>query len=168
MNEDTPFLNKTDMDYEKEYNEMVRRCKELHESGNALTKLQMEIVCPELKAQDDESIRKELIDFVNQYAQREVREQFIPWLEKQKEQKPDCNGCAKHLEGYISGRTDAENKLLEKYGIVETPEDELKMKPRWKPSEEQMEALENTIYFDKTVLRKKRLQSLYEQLKKLI
>ena len=56
--------------------------------------------------------------------------------------KPDCDGCAKHLEGYINGRTDAENKLLEKYGIVETPEDELHMKPRWKPSEEQIYTLE--------------------------
>ena len=85
------------MDYEKEYNEMVRRCRELHESGNALTKLQMEIVCPELKAQDDESIRKELIDFVNQYAQREVREQFIPWLEKKK--TPEREGLYLYHDG---------------------------------------------------------------------
>lgn len=67
---------------------------------------------------------------------------LIIWLnDLRKQPKPDCDGCAKLLEGYINGRTDSENKLLEKYGIVETPEDELHMKARWKPSEEQMSAL---------------------------
>ena len=50
----------------------------------------------------------------------------------------DCSSCAKHLEGYISGRSDAENKLLEQFGALITPEDELHIKPRWKPSEEQL------------------------------
>lgn len=37
---------------------------------------------------------------------------------------------------------------------------------RWKPSKEQIEALEDTIFFDKTVFRKKKLVSLLEELKK--
>ena len=61
------------------------------------------------------------------------------------EPKPDCDGCAKHLEGYLNGRVDAENKLLEGYGILWMPDGELHIKPRWKPSEEQMEAFKGYI-----------------------
>lgn len=67
-----------------------------------------------------------------QYYQRD-----IDWL-KDLHPPKDCSGCAKHLEGYISGRSDAENKLLEQFGALITPEDELHIKPRWKPSEEQL------------------------------
>ena len=49
------------MDYEKSYKEALQRAKELHESGNALTKVQMEIVFQELKENKDEKIREELI-----------------------------------------------------------------------------------------------------------
>ena len=59
----------------------------------------------------------------------------------------DCSSCAKHLEGYISGRCDAENKLLEQFGALITPEDELHIKSRWKPSEEQMKALDSAISY---------------------
>ena len=62
------------------------------------------------------------------------------WLKSLRPPK-DCSSCAKHLEGYISGRSDAENKLLEQFGALITPEDELRIKPRWKPSKEQMGAL---------------------------
>lgn len=37
------------MDYKKEYEAMVQRAREMHEGGNALTKQQMEIVCPNLQ-----------------------------------------------------------------------------------------------------------------------
>ena len=78
------------------YEEALERAKELHESGNALTKLQMEIVFPVLKESKDESIRK--------YIQHELAclrasegkgsERYnelssaIDYLERQKEQKP--------------------------------------------------------------------------------
>ena len=39
---------------------------------------------------------------------------------------------------------------------------------QWKPSEEQVEALDDTIFFEKTVFRKKKLVSLLEDLKKLM
>lgn len=50
-----------ELDYKKLYEELVQRARELHEGGNALTKLQMEIVCPELAESEDERIRKELM-----------------------------------------------------------------------------------------------------------
>lgn len=42
----------------KAYDEMVQRVKELHETGNFLTKKQMEIICPELAESEDERIRR--------------------------------------------------------------------------------------------------------------
>ena len=52
------------------------------------------------------------------------------------EQRPaDCSACSKSLQGYINGRSDAEIKLLNDYGIVIMPDGELRMKPRQKPAE---------------------------------
>ena len=86
------------------------------------------------------------------------------WFEKQK----NCSDCPKHLEGYISGRGDAENKLLDQYGILIMPEGELHMKPRWKPSEEQTDAL---LYAMSRVSPATKesviLSELYERLKEL-
>jgi hypothetical protein len=67
------------------------------------------------------------------------------WLKSLRPQPDKCNGCSQHLDGYISGRRDAENKLLADYGILIMPDHELRMKPRWNPSEEQMEALADAI-----------------------
>jgi len=173
------------MDYEKAYNDMVQRAKELHDAGNALTKKQMEIVCPELAKPEteDERARRELIEFISSvkgiaesgrttWAVREsdieMCSRFLAWIEKQK----DCSGCAKHLEGYISGRCDAENKLLEQFGAIITPEGELHVKPRWKPSDEMMEALDYAItgHFDMispTSYLSRKLEELYDRLKNL-
>ena len=80
------------MDYKKEYEEMVQRARELHKGGNALTKQQMEIVCPELAESEDEKIRKKLIKTIGYFRSRgidqQLCEEFIAYLEKQKEQKP--------------------------------------------------------------------------------
>ena len=64
----------------------------------------------------------------------------INWLKNLCPQK-DCSDCAKHLEGYISGRADSENELLNRYGMVIMPDGELHIQSRWKPSEEQLNAL---------------------------
>ena len=89
---------------------------------------------------DYEKKKEQLGDRFNNELIKDCDEQ-INWLKSLRPQPDKCNGCSKHLEGYINGRSDAENKLLEDYGAVITPEHELHMKPRWKPSEEQMEAL---------------------------
>ena len=74
---------------EKEYNEAFKRAKELHETGNALTKQQMEIVFPQLAESEDERVRRTLVEYFGPAAQldfiRGVPIQKIrDWLEKQK------------------------------------------------------------------------------------
>ena len=65
---------------------------------------------------------------------------LIIWLKSFRPQR-SCSDCSKHLEGYISGRGDSENKLLDQFGALITPEGELHMKPRWKPSDENIHAI---------------------------
>lgn len=163
------------MDYEKAYNDMVQRAKELHDAGNALTKKQMEIVCPELidcpeLLDGDNRIVWTIYHLIkdHEWINGAKKEEVLSWLEKRK----DCSGCSKHLEGYISGRSDAENKLLEQFGAIITPEGELHVKPRWKPSDEMMEALDYAItgHFDMispTSYLSRKLEELYDRLKNL-
>lgn len=179
----------------KRYDEAIKKLRDLHDNYDEISNLvnfkqEIEEIFPELKENEDERIRKEIIHYILYKADGVSEEQehsWITYLEKQKEQKPagwneedekmrltcidimehfprpcgevigpwkdcidwlkslrpskDCSSCAKHLEGYISGRIDAENKLLEQFGVLVTPEDELHIKPRWKPSEEQMSML---------------------------
>ena len=48
------------MDYKKKYEEALNSATDLWESGNDLTREQMELVFPELKESEDERIRKEI------------------------------------------------------------------------------------------------------------
>lgn len=74
------------MDYKKEYEAMVQRARELHEGGNALTKQQMEIVCPELKESEDEKIRKAIIHHILYETKLDeaTEHSWVAYLEKQK------------------------------------------------------------------------------------
>ena len=128
------------MDFEKKYNEALERARmyynELH---HCRAKEELEIIFPELRESEDERIRKAIIGLIEElqrsdknFAGVELAE-MLAYLEKQKEQK-DCTGCSKHLEGYISGRTDAENKLLDQFGAVITPEGELRIRSRYEPN----------------------------------
>lgn len=112
-----------------------------------------------------EKRKKELGESFNDELIKDCDEQ-ITWLKSLRPSK-DCSDCAKHLEGYISGRCDAENKLLEQFGAIITPEDELHIKSRWKPSEEQMDSLRDTIIQTKGYSYSMYLPEIYEQLKKL-
>ena len=92
-------------------------------------------------SEEDERILKGIIGLIDHDQHYGVsNNEMISWLKSLRPLK-DCSDCAKHLEGYISGRSAAENKLLEQFGALVTPEGELHIKPRWKPSEEQMGAL---------------------------
>ena len=62
------------MDYEKEYNEVFKRAKELHEGGNALTKKQMEIVFPSLADEWDGHTPQEAAERIKKYLQNEQSE----------------------------------------------------------------------------------------------
>ena len=97
-------------------------------------------------SEEDEKLLNKVETYLDDYCDflEDESSRFIPevreTISRLKSLRPskDCSGCAKHLEGYISGRGDAENKLLEQFGALITPEDELHIKPRWKPSEEQL------------------------------
>ena len=76
------------MSIEEQYNEALRRAKELYDGGNALTKQQMEIVFPQLAESEDERIRKMLIKYfkelkVDSFINLEIPD-ILAWLEKQK------------------------------------------------------------------------------------
>ena len=76
------------MDYEKAYKESFEAAKGLHEAGNALTKMQMEVVFPQLAESDDERTRKEIIHYLFYAAgglSIEEQNRWIAYLEKQKE-----------------------------------------------------------------------------------
>ena len=72
----------------KAYDEMVQRVKELHEAGNALTKKQMEIICPELTESEDErnwkSVERAIRGFITNPTDAD---ELLAWLEKQKDSK---------------------------------------------------------------------------------
>lgn len=84
------------MDYKKAYEEMVQRARELHKGGNALTKQQMEIVCPELAESEDKRVNEEIRNFL---IDMECKREWISYLEKQKEQ-PEVD-LEEEIDDYI-------------------------------------------------------------------
>ena len=92
------------------YDAMVQRVKELYESGNALTKRQMEIIYPELAESEDERIRTFLHHtFTAQYLCKDKTGKWhgepviniLAYLEKQKEQKLSVADAMKSLDEKI-------------------------------------------------------------------
>jgi len=95
-----------------EYKEALNRAKELHQSGNALTKLQMEIVFPELKESEDEKIRTRLIALVEAFGHGKHKDEMLSYLEKQKKRKPEIEIYTRtksksFMEPYMKGWNDA-------------------------------------------------------------
>lgn len=179
------------MNYEEKYKEALERAKKFEEKyGGDYAGY----IFPELAESEDESTRKALIETVKciyagdtMFLSEQQRDRYLAWLEKQKEQKPaewsdedekylnrvinlwvndfgedsdtvkwlkslrpqskrDCKDCAMFLNGKCT-------------------------KPHWKPSEEQMKALDKAIPVCMGVVGRDEiapLESLYEQLKKLI
>ena len=122
-------------------------------------------------SEEDERILTSIIERGSSqvpFGEPALRGEQMEWLmNRLKSLRPpkDCSDCSKHLQGYIDGRGDAENKLLDMYGILLMPDGELRMKPQWKPSVEQMRALQNAVALTAC---DKDLARLYNQLKKLM
>ena len=175
------------MDHRKEYNEAFKRAKELHETGNALTKQQMEIVFPQLAESEDERVRRTLVEYFGPAAQldfiRGVPIQKIrDWLEKQRDHFRDD---AKMVESEKPKEwSERENKMLASaISLIRDSEcfdhfhditkDDIiswlkSLRPSWKPSEEQMVTL--AMFANLRCASRQEaatLESLYEQLKKL-
>ena len=114
------------MNYEQKYKETLERAKTLYENANGLIKKRwLEQVFPELKESEDERIRKELIEFVK--SRGGFKQEYIAWLEKQGEQKPDDMIESKFMVGdwviykndicQIVKREEGCNKLVTTFGI---------------------------------------------------
>ena len=72
------------MDYEKLYKEALERAESMYEEGMMPERL--EYLFPELKENEDEKIRKEIIDYVIVTLDDESssKDRWLAWLEKQK------------------------------------------------------------------------------------
>ena len=115
------------MDYEKKYKEALERTRKLYlesienKGDRIYGAYELETIFPELKESEDERIRKDLVSFLWAVANGTVKsmpaaimcQEWIAWLEKQKEQKPKVKSPlsphelteAKN-EGIIEGRQD--------------------------------------------------------------
>ena len=82
------------MNYEEKYKEALETIHEILNSGSdsikmSRLKLRLQSVFPEIKEDEDERIRKDLIEFVKQYGDNFYgqisKASAIPWLEKQRD-----------------------------------------------------------------------------------
>ena len=167
------------MDYKKAYEAALERAKGIYNENpsSSTAKFVCGQIFPELKESEDERIRKELIDFVNHYRnntdltteQAEWIKKAIAYLEKQKEQKPAEWSEKKKgilLECISALQNSGHWLLADKLSS-------LRPQPHWKPSEEQIEVLnevvgdyraEDTASCEKTA---NILESLYNDLESL-
>lgn len=136
---------------------------------------------PELRESEDERIRKDIIAFLqsmnshcNPTQDWDLRNRWLPYLEKQKEQKPAewSERDEKILASVMSHIADSQ--CFDHFHDI-SKEDiytwlkSLRPRPHWKPSEEQMDALDEYIWAKEPNKNKaKYVISLYEDLKKLI
>lgn len=140
-------------------------------------KEKLESIFPELAESEeskDEKIRKEmLVYFKSLKGQHQLfPNEWIDFIEKQGEQKysewseEDENLLKLSLENL----TELKDRFGEEYGKVGDCINWLKsLRPqsRWKPSDEQMDALESAIVDSISSIQKHSLESLYNELKKL-
>ena len=159
------------MDYEKEYKDMVQRARELHESGNALTQLQMEIVCPALAESEDERLRKLLVWQVHRNIEDETNDLAQSVYDGIKGHDPDIEEsiedwkkCLAYLENIIA----YEVLNIDDLEWLKFLPERFNPQPHWKPSEEQMKALERAIVKMHTPNDIDILAELRDNLKKLL
>lgn len=80
------------MDYEKKYKDALERARKSHDKANDLIKKEwIETIFPELKENEGEKIRKQILSFLKEFECDHYRNldfsSWIAWLEKQGEQK---------------------------------------------------------------------------------
>jgi len=123
---------------------------------------------PELAESEDERVRKALIDGIRQIRCKNsvTQEQMLAWLEKQSAKWSEED--LRHKSWILECLADGERKVpqyAEDFRAAYKWLKSLRSQPHWKPSEEQMEALENS-----TALTEKQGEALYslvQDLKKL-
>lgn len=103
-----------EIDYKKEYEAMVQRARELHETGNELTKRQMEIVCHELRESEDEKMLREIKRYIKEQGDKPTGlpngtvavSDMIDWLEKQKESLHIQETCKDNADSFTEASRD--------------------------------------------------------------
>lgn len=175
-------MNKNMDTYEKKYKNALTIAQsrfKIEKDESVLTCLGM--MFPELRESEDERIRKAIVNLFEVASEAYLveatgfkKEQFLSYLEKQKEQKLAewSEEDEKQLDDIISiirgayehGITISETRHRNAYSWLNN------LRPSWKPSEEQMEVLlnaEGLVRANNYNENAKILASLYEQLKKL-
>ena len=143
------------MDYEKKYKEALERAKDYYEKGYLMINAALEKMFPELNESEDETIRKDIISLVNKWWKEDgaVEQDFssqvsmIAWLEKQGE-KPTLDveipfGAkdSELEEVFYSIPNGFHAEVIGDKVVIKKGE----QKPAWKPSEEQIGALEHFV-----------------------
>lgn len=147
--------------YEQKYKEALEKARMSYHTGDydEDTLEMLEIIFPELKESEDERIRKEITELVMHPTWRTEqefhrREELVAWLEKQGEQKPaewsteDLQMIDETL--YFINEFQKSNRCVDEGDMQNSVTCEkwlksLKPQPHWKPSEEQMKAVQDAI-----------------------
>ena len=180
----------TDKEKAKKYDEALKRARQaldkIQPENRGVIKL-IKDAFPELKESEDERIRKDIIHYILYETKGTISEDtehtWVKWLEKEKEQKPVPISCShgngtqaewsEEDEDFINMLILHFNYLIDKGGdSVETYKSYIKklksLRPSWKPSEEQMNGLAHAINLDVYDAKRYGLDSLYNDLKKLM
>lgn len=149
-----------------DYKEKLEEAKKLYKTANADQKYALELLFPEIKENEEERIRKTLIEYFNAYPKDYFgglkKSYIVAWLEKQGDQ----NKIEALRAEYEKGRADTigemksswseedEKNLIEIINIVQNISSydkqydryinwlkSIRPKPHWKPTNEQKEAL---------------------------
>ena len=171
----------------KAYDEAIERANKIDTLNKEYltSKEAKEYIFPELAESEDEKIRKAIISFLEQSGYGGVGEypkaKMIAWLEKQKEQKPailnkEDERIMNEIIGFLQDGIWHDDiiekvKLTQKYVAWLSWLKSLRPQSHWKPSEEQMNALAQSIFMLGSSLgedKRKSIESLYNDLKKLM
>ena len=162
--------------YEKKYNEAMLRADEAVQKG-CLDKDMFDIIFPPEES-EDERIRKWLVDYFSSiketvWIHRDITcGQILSWLEKQKEPKPTWSEKDDEIRKAFAAFLEMNTGHFACNGFTKVDIIRWLKSPRpsFKPSEEQLNALNFAItYFmhETNYKNPTELRDLYEQLKKL-
>lgn len=172
---------KTTEEKARAYDEALERARQKIDAG-LLTDDDLSYIFPQLRESEDEKIRNDIMEAVENWLSYKRVEDIRAYLEKHKEQKPaEWNEEDKKMIEYIIGSLDSlkyyirdnisfsesiRDSILER---IEREQDWLKsFRPSWRPNKEQMKALADATKRDVFPYGYREcLETLYEQLKKL-
>lgn len=84
--------NMTQEEKARAYDEALEKARKYHAAAKSIndpSAARYENIFPELRESEDEKIRKELIDMINECTNWVHKKEYVKYLEKQKEQKPN-------------------------------------------------------------------------------